>query len=350
MLIRLLPAALLAGGLWAQGLIYDNGPFETRPGFSNLDTTIGLGFYGFGGQHPSGSPFDNTLYDEITTGPSAYLVTDVEFYCYQTNAGAATSSIASAYIAFYDADPSTGALPMAGSPSPTVPAPITANTFSGIYRELNGDGATNRAIMRVRVAVVPGPLTLPANGTYWIGVQAGGSPAFSGPWFPPITCNNQQVTGDGIQHLGTTSTWNNPMLSGPHAQGLPFKLFGFGGPVPMGITLLANGCGNTGITVCGSPNIGGFLRTELTPSNPTGGIPIIGYDTVGSISSFCTCTTLHTFPIALWFATSDVIQVPVHPSFFGMIIAIQGAEFNGTGGCAPVPVNFTDGYGVRLGL
>jgi hypothetical protein len=354
MLIRFLPVALLAAGATAQ--VYDNGPLETSPSYSTLqNTTLAHTVYGYGGQL-IGTTTDNSCFDNFVVC-QAMVVDEVEFFCYQTGS-TTTSTITGAYIAFYDSDPSTQAVltPMAGSPLPTfdqfsTPNNPVSNAWSGVYRDLeSGPLATNRPIMAVRVKLEDSlgnatPLVL-LPGTYWLEVQASGSLA-SGPWLPPVTVSGQGVTGDAMQLIGTTSVFNNPIVSGVNAQAIPFKLYGAASTAGT-IAQVATGCGSTGISVNGAPNVGGFIRTELTQSNVGSGIPIIGYDFGAGSTAFCGCTAIHAFPIALWFATAATIDIPLDPGFCGLTIGIQGAEFNGIGGCPSPALTFTDGYLVTV--
>lgn len=353
MLKCFLITAALTSTLAAQ--IYDNGPLETAslPGFSDLQNTSHLlTVYGYGGQ--SSATINNICYDEFCVD-SAMVIDEVEIYCYQTGAGNGPSTITGAFIAFFDTDPSTQTFPptpMAGSPLMTddqflTPSNPVSNAWSGLFRSLNGNGATNRAIMAVRVKLEDAlgnatPMIL-FPGTYWLGRQASGS-LTSGPWLPPIHCENQQTTGNAMQSV-TAGTWNNPIVSGgTFSQGMPFKLYGPASTTPGTITNVATNTHGLGITVCGAPNVGGFIRTEVQNA---AGLTIIGFDFSANVTSFCSTNFVHAFPLQILALESD-LQIPQDCSFNGLVIGIQAADLvTAGGGCLGV-VNVSDGYRVKL--
>ncbi|MCR9246108.1 MAG: hypothetical protein NXI31_13840 [bacterium] len=335
MLLRSLPIVALAASLAAQTpvLQYDNGPLETQsmPGFSDLQfaAPYGLNIYGYGAQLV-GTTTNNSVFDDFEVA-GAMIIDEIELYCYQTGAGSGASTITGCSVAFYDSDPSQQATltEMAGSPLFTTDLMATpnnpvSNAWSGLYRTLDGNMATNRAIMAVRVKLEDAagnatPLVL-TNGRYWIRLQASGSAA-SGPWFPPVTCENQVKTGDGMQ-LVTAGTFNNPIVSGGQGQAIPFKLFGQGS-TPGSITEVATNNHGLTLSVCGSPNTGGFFRAELSGNDPAA-LPIIGFDFSANVTQVCNSNFVHAFPISILLATDSTVEIPL--GLFGVTIGVQAAE------------------------
>ena len=92
--------------------------------------------------------------------------------------------------------------------------------WSNIYRTTaTAPTSTARAIMCVTDTL--NGLELP-SGTYWIIISAAGSLS-SGPWLPPITIGNQQVTGNAMQNTGTS--WA-PAMDGTSQKGVPMVIYG----------------------------------------------------------------------------------------------------------------------------
>ncbi|MCA8951037.1 MAG: hypothetical protein KDE27_16145 [Planctomycetes bacterium] len=346
----------LAAALSAQSaLIYDNGPLVSVPGLSVAEFAA-LGHTTLGWSARRNNPPDIACLDEFAV-PTAMVVEEIEYYTYQTGAGTGPSTITGAFLAIYDVDPRLGGQPIGNGPQPTfdlfsTPNNPVLNSWSGVFRVYDNNlGATDRAIMQVRVkledtAGTPTPLTL-GPGTYWLQLQSTGSLP-SGPFVPAVVCTGQRVTGNAFNAIGMPPTYVAITNSGDR-QGVPFKLFGSSAGSSGTIAQVANGCGASGLTVCGAPVIGGFVRTTLSPSSATG-LSVIGYDLVATPTPFCGCTAIHAFPIAVWLTTAHAIQIPLDAAFAGLPIAIQGAEFLGTGGgCPNPPVNLTDAFVATLG-
>jgi hypothetical protein len=362
MLFRLLPAALLIGGLSAQVLVHDAGTFETSlvgaaTKFSTLqNTTLAHTTYGYGAQKTLPT-IDNSVYDDFEVC-TPMLVDEVELYAYQTGS-TTTSTITGMYIAFYDLDPN-GNPPMLGSPTLVndqfawLGNPV-ANTFSGVYRDLETPpGATNRPIMRIRVRICddngnPTTMTFLPGTTYWIGRQFSGSLA-SGPWAPPLCSDNQPVTGNAKQRV-TTGTWTDPVLSGVDPQGFPHKFYGPPTSLPGSFTLVAsNSCG-LDITVGGSANISdkGYIRTNLYNVTP-GAVPVIGYNFAVTPVTFCGQNFVNQFEYPIFLASTHVFDLPQATWICGLVISVQGAELLVTGGtgCCFGLANISDGYSVKV--
>jgi hypothetical protein len=341
--LRLFLCSLAAGHLAAQTLIYDNGPIETATGISRLqdDGPHRLTAYGFGIQRDSS--IDNSAFDDFGVATSM-LIDEVGIFAYETGSST-TSTITGVFLEFYDADPSTGAQPIAGSPgiANNLLTGSSVNQWSGLYRDRDTAlGSVLRPIMEVRVAL-PAQLALSA-GVYWIQIQAAGDSALPGPWLPPITCLNQPVTNGAMQRIGTTGQFVNPIRSGPGAaQGLPFRFYGSAAQ-PGSFALSTPGCGSATLAVRGAPVLGGFLHSEL--GNVTG-LGLIGYGFQIVPTPFCVCTVGHNWLLAV-FTGRETIRIPMDLSFAGARLGIQGADLYGLGGCPDPQISFTDTWVMTL--
>lgn len=335
-------------------LIYDNGPVETRPGFSNVQfVALGLNVLGYPAMLTTTR--DESCYDDFVLH-TATIVEEVEILVYQTGAGTSlASTITGAYVAFYQFSPLIAPGPIAGSPAPTfdlfgTPNNPINNSWSGIYREVDGNGAFFRPLMRVRVRLedvsgVPTPLLL-MPGRYWLEYRASGS-LWSGPWSPPLTCENQTTTGNAINR-DTSGAFTSPILSGGYPQGFPFKLYGQQA-TPGSITQLVTNNHGLDITVCGAPVVGGFIRTELD-NLTANALPVIGFDYTAAPTAFCGSSFVHQFPVALAASEAD-LQIPLSLTLGGLVIGIQGAELTvppALPGVCLGAANLSDGYRVKL--
>jgi hypothetical protein len=203
-------------------ILYDNGPFETRPGFSTLqNTSLGMGTYGFGYQFYYG----NMLADEfvIPVGET-WEINQITFFGYQTGSETNPSTFIGHYVTIWDGPPDLpGSSIVWGDMSVNV---LTSSVWSGVYRELeSAAGATNRPIMANTCAI---GTTLTA-GTYWLVWQADGTLS-SGPWAPPITILGVIGTGNALQYTTSGGVWA-PALD-IEQQGFPFLIEGvFPSPV-----------------------------------------------------------------------------------------------------------------------
>jgi hypothetical protein len=206
----------------AKGLLYQNGPFVTHPGggpngnnFSLLDTSVGLGSYGFA--HSISNNY--TVAEDFAVPAGGWTIDSMVFYCYQTGSGT-TSTINNYHVQIWNGRPGEQG-------STVIWGNLTTNRlsrthFSGCYR---GDNLTNsqRPIMR-NVINTPG-LTL-QPGIYWVEWQAGGS-LTSGPWANPVAIMGVAITGNALQKVN--SSWNN-LEDNNNPQGLPFEIYGTGTP------------------------------------------------------------------------------------------------------------------------
>ncbi len=169
---------VLAVGVCAQTLLYDNGPIVTHPGggaggadASALDNTPAFhpphNVYGFGSQYPPTG--NNSLADDFTVC-GTWTVTALEFFVYQTNG--VPPLITGAYAQVWDRDPRVaGATVIRGDlVTNLITAPPVGAFFC--YRVLIGDlASSSRAVATIRVSVNWAPLP---PGVYWLGVRATG--------------------------------------------------------------------------------------------------------------------------------------------------------------------------------
>ncbi len=209
------PCHMYEGG---RDVLYDNGPFETMPGYSVLqNTTLGSGTYGFGHQVLN----DNRISDDfVVPVGETWNITSATFFAYQT--GSSTiSTITDVRIQIFDAPPDIGTLVWGD----LVTNRLNTSAWTGVYRILESDVPplpTGRPIMASVCNVV---VTLDP-GQYWFVWQCDGSLS-SGPWAPPITIPGQAVTGDGLQWTTTNMAWLPVSDAGDLGfKGLPFIIEG----------------------------------------------------------------------------------------------------------------------------
>lgn len=347
---KLLPVSLLIAGASAQSLIYDNGPIANYNGLGVLQTTTTATppaptanfhtVFGFG----VNSTALVTVADDFSIAAGGGTIQEVELFYYQTGASSANpGTCTGVFLEILNNAPTLGGLPVAGSPGFTnnlIAATVT-HAFTGVYKVQDvAQTATNRPIFAIKVAL-PAPVVL-TSGVYYLQWAMTGSLA-SGPWCPPVSTLDQPVTGNAEQQVGTAA-WAGIVSGSPTllAQGLPFRLYG-GGGTPGTITNLGGACGTTGITVEGSPNTGGYIRTKLTGVVGTG---IIGYSFNITSTPFCGCTFAHGWDFQS-FATTESLAVPQNVAFMGLPVGVQGVDFGATGGC-PIGFTLTDGIRVLL--
>jgi hypothetical protein len=221
----------LATSVSAQTLLYDNGTIVTHPlggagglDASALDNTATFhpphNIYGFGAQWASGA--GNALADDFTVC-GTWNVTQLEFLTYQTNSAA--PSITGVYAQIWSGAPNAGGTVVWGNLTTNLLTSPPAGTLVA-YRALLGDYPTNtaRGVQRVTVPVTPFVLT---PGVYWLEQQFTGSGA-SGPWVAPVSENEVNVTGNGIQRVGATwaAVTMAPAPSPPAGAAIPFRLYG----------------------------------------------------------------------------------------------------------------------------
>ncbi|MCX6305232.1 MAG: carboxypeptidase regulatory-like domain-containing protein [Bacteroidetes bacterium] len=198
-------------------VLFDNGPMITGVGT------------GFGGADESmlqapltgyGSNVNHAAYyriaDDFSVTGTAWNVTSLEFYGYQTGS-TTTSSFTAAYCRILNGIP--------GQPGTTVvwgdttTNRLSSSSFTNIYR-VNVTGNNQRPIMKLVVNTTG--LTLPA-GNYWVEFNASGTIA-SGPWCPYVTINNTPTTGNGLLYTGTVGGYTP--INATYNQGVPFKING----------------------------------------------------------------------------------------------------------------------------
>ncbi|MGE0001813.1 MAG: hypothetical protein AB7F50_12225, partial [Fimbriimonadaceae bacterium] len=203
---------------------------------SALQTALGNNVFGFGAQTLGPNMMSD---DFVVPAGQNWTITALTFFMYQTGATAATINALSWRIDDVDlaaalANPTTAPAPlMSGG---VLLADVPTVTMTDLYRVLDTDlTGTLRRIQKV-VVNTTGDLTAPLPpGQYWITWSAGGTLA-SGPWQPPLTKKGatNDLPADAKQFIGSTVTWNNPLLdNGVSAapQDLPFWIDGTpGGP------------------------------------------------------------------------------------------------------------------------
>lgn len=205
------PGPVFDGG---RDILWDNGPLESQPGLSILDTTLGMGTYGFGHQVSYG----NMISDEfVIPAGHTWEIYDITFFAYQTGSPTYPSTITGVYVTIYDGPPNAGGTLIWGDMSINV---LATTVWTGLYRVTDSDLlGTSRPIMANRCSM---NLTLGA-GEYWIVWQSDGSLS-SGPWAPPITIPGVIGTGNALQYTTSSGAWA-PVLD-VEQQGFPFIIEG----------------------------------------------------------------------------------------------------------------------------
>ena len=223
-------ALVLAGSASAANL-WDNGPLITHPGggfngadASALQVDLGMGTYGYGHQFNLGY----SIADDFEVGAGGWNIDSIDFFAYQTGSST-NSTITGVYAQIYDGQPGAGGNVIWGDMATNL---LTATGWTGIYRSKTDDltGST-RPIMQNTATIG----TTLAAGTYWVEWACTGSLS-SGPWAPPITILGQIGTGNGLQSLDYSGTFNPAIdLEG---QGFPFLIEGSVVPAPGALALL----------------------------------------------------------------------------------------------------------------
>ncbi len=181
-------------------VVYDNGPFVTASGAGFNGASISVVESGtptsLGFNEANASPL--RVADDFTLTGGPHRLAAMDFYGTQTQGGNFTTEIqfAALFVAIYDANPTTGALPIAGD--------FTTNrlqscAWTGAYRvSSSAQMSQSRPITRLRADMswVP-PL---AAGTYWLVVSAFGDPVvFTTPNPQTIIVTPRPPTAVGFQ-------------------------------------------------------------------------------------------------------------------------------------------------------
>lgn len=163
-------ALLAASGIAHSAELYNNGPVVNGSGLSVLGSDYTT--YGFGSQTASG----NAVADNFSIGAGLrWNVTGLDFFSYQTGAGA--FSLQSASWSIVSGDVNSGTVVASG---------VTSLTNGGLqgYRVTDATlSSTDRGIYRAQADVAD--FTLDA-GQYWLRWSLTGS-STSGPWTPPVS-------------------------------------------------------------------------------------------------------------------------------------------------------------------
>ncbi len=203
------PGPVFDGG---RDILWDNGPLESQPGLSVLDTTLGMSVFGFGHQTSAGYWITDEFF--IPVGET-WEINEITFFAYQTNSPTNPSTITAVYLEIYDGSPDDPASSIIwGGAAVNV---LASSTWTGLYRVTDYDlGGTARPIM-ANTCYIGTTLTA---GEYWLVWQSDGSLS-SGPWAPPITIPGVTFTGNAMQNGGT---WV-PVMD-VEQQGFPFIIEG----------------------------------------------------------------------------------------------------------------------------
>ncbi|MCA3007585.1 MAG: hypothetical protein INH34_04340 [Phycisphaerales bacterium] len=383
--MRTLAALLLASTLAAQSVeIYSQGPLVTNPGAGgggldlsglqvNPTTPFFMNTLGFGASQTNSATTRFTVCDDFATN-GTWIIDAIELFTYQT--GILTPSISQVFVEIYAADPSTGGLPVAGSPGLannlfTTAGYTVTNTVTNIYRaSLATPTNTTRPLQSVRIQL-PSLLVLdPAvTGTsrYWIEYTFGSTVSTSGPWVPPVSILGSPNTGDGAYQSTFTvatsvKTWaplqdtGNPVQAVPYKQAAPFKLYGPQTSLPGAITNLGGNSGPVSLAVRGAPQVGGVIHAQLTGTNPLA-IPLlwIGFSDPNVPFVVCSGVQHATLDQLDALITTKNIQVPMIPAAVGSTLFMQGGQadfFGGAPGTCNLGIGFTlditDGFRIRL--
>jgi hypothetical protein len=214
------PQAPYQGSLGnADAVLWNNGGFETRPGFSELQT--GDTIFGYGNQAP---PIANSMGDDFVVSGGGWNVDSLSFFNYQTGASSAASTFTNVNWTIYSgAIGNTTNMVATGSG-------LDSSTFTGIYRVNVGASDINRPIFMNTVNV---NVSL-ADGSYWVAWNVAGSLA-SGPWAPPVT--PVAASPNAMQQIGAAGTWT-AVANGAHGDDMPFIINGTIVPAPASLALV----------------------------------------------------------------------------------------------------------------
>jgi len=205
-------------------VIWDNGPLVTHPGSgaggndaSALQTTLGLGTYGFGHQYALGSRVAD---DFVIDSPGGWDIDTITFFAYQSFAGP-PSTITGVYYQIWDGPPDDpGSTVVFGD---LVTNRLDNTAWMNAYRVL--DTSLTNSDRPIMANTATAGIHLPP-GTYWIDWMTDGT-ASSGPWAPPISILGETTTGNALQYTGSWASLLDTGTSTP--QGLPFIIEGNSG-------------------------------------------------------------------------------------------------------------------------
>lgn len=208
----------------AQMQLWNQADFITHYSSGNSLADISA-LYGGGSTygHTASNP-DYWVADEFMLTSTAYI-SEMEFYAYQTNSNADTSSITGVYVRIYDRIPTDASLqPIWDGNSENL---MVTSSWTGVYRVGQTETSHNdasRPIMRV-VADIS---TVLAPGEYWVAVSFTGDPAFNTPYAIPRTVMYELNTGNAMQYSTSAGTWAAwEMGTSLEQQGLPFIVRGY---------------------------------------------------------------------------------------------------------------------------
>ncbi len=212
----------------ASAQLWNNGPFETSPGISALQT--GQTIFGYGNQAP---PTANSMGDDFVVSGGGWNVTDFNVFNYQTGAQTSPSTFTSVNMTIY-----SGAVGDTSNQVYTTSG-LTNSVWTGVYRtDATGTG-TLRPIFQNTVAT---PGLVLADGNYWVSWNVAGT-LTSGPWAVPVT--PAPLGANAMQQIGVAGAWATT-----NNGGLPDDMaFIFNGtivPAPSSLALLGLG----GLVAC----------------------------------------------------------------------------------------------------
>lgn len=376
---------LLASSLAAQSVeIYSQGPLVTTPGggagggdLSGLQVQTTTPFFmnvlGHACSQTASTASRFTMVDDFATN-GTWIVDGLELFAYQTNI--TTPSISQVFVEIYAADPSTGGLPIAGSPGLannlfTTAGYTVTNTMTTIYRaSLATPTSAARPLQSVRIQF-PAALVLDPGVTgtnrYWLEYSFGSTVSTSGPWVPPVSILGSPNTGDEAKQSTFTvatnvKTWaalqdtGNPVQPTPYKSAAPFKLYGVQTSLPGGFTNLGGSSGPVGLAVRGAPQVGGVIHAELTGVNPLA-IPLLWIGFSDPSLPFVVCSGVQHASLDLLDAviTTKNIQLPMVPGAVGSTLYMQGGQadfFGAAPGTCNLGLGFTldvtSGWRIRL--
>jgi hypothetical protein len=150
----------------------------------------------------------------------------------------------------------------------------------------------------------------------------------SGPIIWSATIGVENVTGT----VGKDATGGGAVNSAFPGSNLLLSPQGAGSFVPV-----PTGCGATTLTAAGTPRVGGFVGFTL---GGVGGAPVMWIGLPFGPLPLCgpaTCALGASLLVVLPGVTSVTGAIPCDPSLVGGVLAVQGADVFGLGGCGLVP-------------